>query len=169
MEAAQLNFNLQLEEEGEGEGRGEKGEGKGRLSVEVLGPCSKCQFNVNKFIFGDKRKRKRKGTHSALCRKAGGGRGVGCTTGTFAPWPVPCLTKPCDVAISQASIGLATARPSPPHLPLCNCPLGNCWPCILVRPMPTVLPLINARHTSAQGSTGRGRVLLPLWIDGRTD
>lgn len=39
---------------------------------------------------------------------------------------VPCLTKPCDVAISQASIGLATVYPlTPPRLPLCNCPLGK--------------------------------------------
>lgn len=29
-------------------GRGERG--RGRLSVEVVRPCSKCQFNVNKFI-----------------------------------------------------------------------------------------------------------------------
>lgn len=82
MEAAQLNLNLQLGEEGreggKGVGSGQRGAGKGRLSVEVVRPWSKCQFNVNKFILATNGNGNGRGhTECTVQEEAGSAGGVG--------------------------------------------------------------------------------------------
>lgn len=63
-------------------------------------------------------------TECAVQKEVGsaGGGGGGVHARNIHSVGLGCLTKPCDVAISQASIGLATVTPLPTPLQL---PLGQ--------------------------------------------